>query len=98
LNDGTNESAIDPNFENNKIEWLIKGKNYFKFNKKSPIVCTGLMCRITDKHPALLKESAWWFEKHLCDIKKCCHISPNVTKQQLEELRASGEKCKILYK
>jgi len=70
LNDSINECVIDPNFANNKIEWFIKGKKFCKFNKESPVVCTGLMYRITDKHPALLKESTWWFKKHLCDKKK----------------------------
>ncbi|CAF3962974.1 unnamed protein product, partial [Rotaria sp. Silwood1] len=37
-----------------------KGKPIMDFNDpNATIICTGLMVRITDKHPGLLPESQW---------------------------------------
>jgi len=58
------EDKIDPNFYNTELEWLVneQGTEFFDFDApNAKIVCTGLMIRTTDKHPALLDDSKWWW-------------------------------------
>ena len=58
-----NRGTIDPNVPNNAIEWVVKtnGKEIVDFNDPdATIVCTSLMIRVTDNHPAMLPESKWW--------------------------------------
>lgn len=89
---------IDPNIRNEAIEWVIDNNNQsiVDFNDpKSPIVCTGLMIRITDDHPGLLPESEWWYQSHLCDKKTCCYIG--IDYSLLQKKRESGLKCNISY-
>ncbi|ETO10745.1 hypothetical protein RFI_26632, partial [Reticulomyxa filosa] len=55
-------AKIDPNFKNGELEWLLTGSDFFDFDSPDrKVVCSGIMIRTTDKHPALLKDSAWWW-------------------------------------
>lgn len=56
---------IDPNFSRDDIYWMFRpnhkdaaGKNYVR----DSIICTGIMLRITNKHPYDMKVN-WWSEK-----------------------------------
>ncbi|ETO25762.1 hypothetical protein RFI_11374 [Reticulomyxa filosa] len=54
---------IDPNFKNSKLEWVLTGSDFFDFNSPDrKVVCSGIMARTTDKHPALLPGSYWWWK------------------------------------
>jgi hypothetical protein len=62
---GAGNTIIDPNINNNIIEWVIDhhGKDIVDFNDSdASIICTGLMIRVTDNHPRQLPESHWWHE------------------------------------
>mmetsp|Transcript_106719 Transcript_106719/g.299910 ORF Transcript_106719/g.299910 Transcript_106719/m.299910 type:complete len:719 (+) Transcript_106719:64-2220(+) len=54
--------VVDPDFDNSSMEWLFK-PNYIdpatqhRFIKDS-VVCTGIMVRVTKKHP--IDENYWW--------------------------------------
>ena len=90
--------VIDPNVANEEIEWLINSQSQpiLDFNDPTaPIVCTGIMVRITDEHPGLLPESEWWFKSHICDKPQCCRLGTSL--QALEQKRRSGAKCNIIY-
>ncbi len=50
---------VDPNFDNNKLEWVILGEQDVEFIKDD-IICYGLMMRISDVDPRHLEPSAWW--------------------------------------
>ncbi len=91
-------TRIDPNIRNEAIEWVIdhKNRNILDFNDpESPIVCTGVMIRITDDHPGLLPESQWWYQSHLCDNTKCCWLGIN--RSVLIRKKQSGNTCNIIY-
>ncbi|CAF3423580.1 unnamed protein product, partial [Rotaria sp. Silwood2] len=68
-------TEIDSNITNDIIEWVInhQNKTVVDFNDpESSIVCTGLLTRVTDDHPGLLRESQWWYKSHLCNDPICC--------------------------
>jgi hypothetical protein len=92
------KTRIDPNIRNEAIEWVIDNKNQsiVDFNDpNSPMVCTGLMIRVTDDHPGLLPESEWWYQSHLCDKKECCYIG--IDYSLLQQKQQSGHQCNIIY-
>lgn len=60
---------IDPNFDNNELEWIIIGKEGEQFITKD-IVCYGLMLRVSNTDPETLTPSAWWKNSHYADIYK----------------------------
>ena len=91
-------TRIDPNIRNEAIEWVIDHNNQsiVDFNDpNSPIVCTGLMIRVTDDHPGLLPESEWWYHSHLCDNKACCYIG--IDYSLLQQKRLNEDDCNIVY-
>jgi hypothetical protein len=91
-------SRIDPNIENRRLEWVIDSynKRIVDFNDpESPIVCTGLMIRVTDDHPGLLPESQWWFASHLCSSQGCCQTSIDLSILKRKVQR--GSTCNIIY-
>ncbi len=95
-----NKAIIDPNISNDAIEWLIdaKDKQLMDFNdSNSTIVCTGLMVRVTDRHPGLLSESQWWFSSHLCRKKENQHCLLGIDLDDLEKQKRNGDQCNILY-
>lgn len=54
-----NSVKVDSNYNNNELEWVIKGKQGATFIKDD-IVCYGLMIRTSDVDPKDLDQSAWW--------------------------------------
>ncbi|CAF1622807.1 unnamed protein product [Rotaria magnacalcarata] len=91
-------AKIDPNIKNEDIEWVIDNQNkeIVDFNDpSSPIVCTGLMIRITDEHPGLLPETQWWFAGHLCDNDQCCKLG--ISYSALQKAIKNGDTCNIIY-
>ncbi|CAF3820172.1 unnamed protein product [Rotaria sp. Silwood1] len=91
-------ARIDPNIKNEAIEWVIDHKNRrnLDFNDPtSPIICTGVMIRVTDDHPGLLPESQWWYQSHICGKNKCCRIGINL--DLLQRKRQSETICNIIY-
>ncbi|CAF4795014.1 unnamed protein product [Rotaria socialis] len=93
-----NNVRIDPNIENERLEWVIDTykKTIVDFNDpESPIVCTGLMIRVTQDHPGLLPESQWWFASHLCESENCCKagIELSILTRKLQR----GSTCSIIY-
>ncbi len=92
------DTIIDQNITNDKIEWLIDNKNKTLVDFNDPdclIVCTGLMTRVTDNHPGLLPESQWWYEAHLCNNKDCCCLG--VELDELKKQKQYGKDCNIIY-
>ena len=92
------QARIDPNIPNQQIEWVIDNQNQtiVDFNDpNSPIVCTGLMIRVTDDHPGLLPESQWWFQSRLCSIKTCCYLGIDLTLLQQKQQNESA--CQIVF-
>ena len=91
------DAIIDRNIGNRSIEWVVnsQGKDIVDFNDpNSSIVCTGLLLRVTDAHPALLPQSQWWFESHLCNDPNCCKIGIDL--ESLEKQRQNGDVSKII--
>lgn len=91
------ESPIDPNISNDVIEWVIdnQGKELVDFNDPNgSIVCTGLMIRRTDNHPALLTESGWWFKSGLCDKPGWSSFFKNL--EPYKKQREKGVVCNII--
>jgi hypothetical protein len=94
----TCDTIIDPNFDNNVIEWLIdaQGKPIMDFNDpNATIVCTGLMVRVTDNHPGLLPDSQWWYRTFLTDHPEYCMLSIDLN--ELQEQNKSEETCNIIF-
>ena len=95
---GARHTTIDPNIKNEIIEWLIDSQNkaIVDFNDpQSPIICTGILIRVTDEHPGLLPESQWWYQSHICDNKSCCSSGINLS--SLQSKNSSGQSCQIIY-
>ena len=101
---GATNTKIDENININQIEWVINSSNksIVDFNDPdTPIICSGIMTRVTDNHPGLLPESEWWWWKeedkktHLCERDYCCVLG--ITLEELQKQRASGIKCNIIY-
>ncbi|CAF4161368.1 unnamed protein product, partial [Adineta steineri] len=91
-------TTIDSNIDNKSIEWVIdtKGKYIVDFNDPDAvIVCTGIMIRVTDKHPGLLPESHWWYTSHLCHLKNHCFSGIDLTTLKLE--KANGDQCNVIF-
>lgn len=91
------QCRIDKNIPNHEIEWVIDhhGKQLVDFNdRNASIVCSGIMVRFTDEHPALLSESRWWFTAHLCYNLKCCRLG--IKKEELDKLRQAERTCQII--
>jgi hypothetical protein len=91
-------NTIDSNIGNDIIEWVADNqkKSIVDFNDPdSSIVCTGLLTRVTDKHPGLLPESEWWFKSHLCNDITCCLLGTNL--DSLKRQRNSGDNCNIIH-
>ena len=89
---------IDPNINNQVIEWLVDncGMDLVNFaDPRASIVCTGIMVRFTDEHRSLLSQSQWWFRSHLCDSFKCCRLG--IKLDRLKKLVKENQKCSILY-
>lgn len=67
LPDADKENArCDPNFSNEELEWLVQpppGKLFRYFRPQHGIVVTGLMIRLTENHPRMLPQCAWWGRK-----------------------------------
>ena len=60
---GIGNGIIDPNFSNSEMEWVISGtqNTLWDFSdENSDVIASGIMIRITNKHPQYLKESKWW--------------------------------------
>ena len=94
---GGENTTIDPNIENQKIEWVVdaQDKDVVDFNDpKSSIVCTGILLRVTDTHPGLLPESDWWFDSHLCKDPECCKIG--IGRDSLKKQKQHGSGCNII--
>ncbi|CAF1003538.1 unnamed protein product [Adineta steineri] len=56
---GAGNTIIDPNINNNIIEWVIDNNNKDIVDFHDPdasIICSGLMMRVTDNHPKFLPE------------------------------------------
>lgn len=88
---------IDPNIRNEAMEWVVNhhNKRILDFNDPdSPIVCTGLMIRVTDDHPGLLPESKWWFQSHICEGQGCCY--PGISLALLNKKILGGDMCNIV--
>ncbi|CAF4113118.1 unnamed protein product [Adineta steineri] len=95
---GVGNTTIDSNVNNKIIEWLIdtKGRSIVDFNDPdTTIVCTGIMIRVTDKHPGLLPESQWWYTSHLCNDEDCCALGIGLT--DLKKQRAHGKQCSVIF-
>ncbi|CAF0985038.1 unnamed protein product [Adineta steineri] len=95
---GTHDTIIDPNFDNDVIEWLIdaQGKPMMDFNDpNSTIVCTGLMVRVTDNHPGLLSDSQWWYHTFLTKHPEYCMLGVDL--DELQEKKDNEETCNIIY-
>lgn len=60
---------VDPNFDNNEIEWIILGKKGTQY-VKDDIICYGVMMRVSTIDPALLQTSSWWKHTAGADIYK----------------------------
>lgn len=93
-------TTIDPNINNNVIEWIIENHNktIVDFNDpNSSIICTGLLTRVTDKHPGLLPQSEWWLQSHLCEYPnpKCCLLG--IDRDSLQRQKQQGHTCNIIY-
>ncbi|CAF4027039.1 unnamed protein product, partial [Adineta steineri] len=91
-------TTIDSNVENSVIEWVIdtKGKGIIDFNDPdATIVCTGIMIRVTDKHPGLLSESQWWYTSHLCNDTNHCVLGIDLT--TLKNQKANEDRCNIIF-
>jgi hypothetical protein len=91
------KAVIDPNIDNSKIEWLIKCENEDMVDFTDPnasIVCTGIMVRVTDTHPGLLPESAWWYQSHICDGSHCCQLS--IPLESLKDQYNNKVECNII--
>ncbi|CAF4004937.1 unnamed protein product [Rotaria sordida] len=87
------KATIDPNFSNNVIEWATKtqGNDIVNFNDpNSTVVCTGLMVRVTDNHPGLLRESQWWYSGHLCGDKTCCFLGVDYNELMKQKFKGYG--------
>ncbi|CAF3732250.1 unnamed protein product [Rotaria sp. Silwood1] len=54
-----NSVTVDPNFDNNELEWIIPGKEGVYYIKDD-IICYGIMMRICDVDPKYLPASKWW--------------------------------------
>ncbi|CAF3819920.1 unnamed protein product [Rotaria sp. Silwood1] len=92
------KTIIDPNIDNDKIEWVIdhQNKSIVDFNDaNASIVCSGLMIRVTDDHPGLLPQSRWWYESHLCNQSFCCALGIGL--ESLQKRKRSGDTCNIVY-
>jgi hypothetical protein len=59
--------TVDPNFQNNELEWVIKGKRGQEFITDD-IICYGLMMRASSVDPATLTPSKWWKQSLYSDI------------------------------
>ncbi|CAF0979059.1 unnamed protein product [Brachionus calyciflorus] len=53
---------IDPNFDNNELEWIITEEKYYQLKKanKEVLVIYGIMLRITKENPEKLPINKWW--------------------------------------
>lgn len=61
---------VDPNFDNNELEWVVLGKDNQEFIRED-IICYGLMLRISNVDPSSLTPSAWWKNCHyIVDYRK----------------------------
>ena len=70
INDGKKTSArVDPNFDNNELEWIILGKKGVEYVKDDTI-CYGLMMRVSSTDPGLLPTSGWWKDSTCPNIYK----------------------------
>ncbi|UJR07429.1 hypothetical protein I4U23_011715 [Adineta vaga] len=95
---GVGNAIIDSNVNNSIIEWVIdrKGKSVVDFNDTdAAIICTGIMIRVTDKHPGLLPQSQWWFTSHLCKSENCCALGIDLN--TLKTQKANGEQCNLIF-
>ena len=61
--------TIDPNFDNNELEWIIIGKKGIQYIKDD-IICYGLLMRASTVDPSTLTPSAWWKHSLHSDIYK----------------------------
>lgn len=72
------DTIIDRNFKNNEIEWLVDNNSpndFIKFSDHNTcVVCTGIMMRVTDKHPELLDDSRWWHHGKQQSCSEHCEI------------------------
>jgi hypothetical protein len=50
---------VDPNFDNNELEWIILGQTGDQYITED-IICYGLMMRVSPVDPMTLPASAWW--------------------------------------
>jgi len=66
LKSGEKSFRIDPNYSNEKIEWLLTDSLYrnLEEKKEDALVIYGIMVRITKQHPRELPQSAWWLKCH----------------------------------
>ncbi|UJR17684.1 hypothetical protein I4U23_004582 [Adineta vaga] len=95
---GTYDAIIDPNINNDVIEWLIdsKGKPVMDFNDpNSTIVCTGLMVRVTDNHPGLLPESQWWYNTFSPDSSQWEIMGFDF--KGVQKQKENGDTCNIIF-
>jgi hypothetical protein len=95
---GARDTRIDSNINNDIIEWVIdhKNKGLVDFNDpEASIICTGLLIRVTDKHPGLLPESKWWYSSHLCGSSNCCLLSIDLA--DLKRQKQNEDTCNIIF-
>lgn len=89
---------IDPNINNDIIEWVIDHQKQLIVDFNDPnasIICTGLMTRVTDRHPGLLSASHWWHKSHLCGAFKCCKLG--IPLEKLKDQKSNGDQCNIIF-
>ncbi|CAF3451238.1 unnamed protein product, partial [Rotaria sp. Silwood2] len=80
------DSTIDSNIDSEVIEWIIddQEKAIIDFNDpKAFLVCTGLLTRMTDKHPELLPELQWWYTSCLCSKRPCFCLGKDKSKMTI---------------
>ncbi|UJR18035.1 hypothetical protein I4U23_004936 [Adineta vaga] len=95
---GAAQLQIDPNINCSEIEWVVNnyGKDLVDFNDpEASIVCTGVMLRITDRHPALLAESDWWFTSKLRKMPDWEGFYNKLL--PFEEQRQAGMSCNVIF-
>jgi len=92
------KKTIDENIPNDKTEWLVDIQHNEMINFNDPnsiIVCTGMLTRLTDKHPCFLPESEWWFYSLLSDKDQAKALKFDF--KSLWTMKQNGATCSILY-
>ena len=57
---GHHTNKIDPNYNNDELEWFVPLKSGDYINENNAILC-GYMIRVSDNDPIELASSNWWY-------------------------------------